>query len=351
MSDKIKLNNRGWFTEEGSENDVIVYSRISLSRNIKETVFPANMDRETEEKFYREIRAAVDNLDKGSFFHFSKLDYDERRLLSERHYIKGGASFERDPAVYITDDEKYLIVFNQDDHVMIKSFRAGLDLRKAYNNCNLADNLLEEKLSYAWSSKFGYLTSDLTAAGTGLKSSVMLFLPAITRTGKIDKVMKDVMQSGLSVTGFVGDGDNSSGDQYIIENQFSIGESEEEIINRIESISVMITDYEREVRDFLFKKEGAALEDEVMRAYGILKYCRILTINEAIKNLSLLKLGKYLNIINEGYITYCNINCLLIEIQKAHLNMALSGNDEADMKRAELVQTRLFKGKGKCLKD
>ncbi len=74
----------------------------------------------------------------------------------------------------------------------------------------------------------------------------------------------------------------------------------------------MITDYERESRDFLYKKEGNILEDEILRAYGTLKYCRILPVNEAINNLSLLKLGKYLNIINGDNITYCNINCLLI---------------------------------------
>ena len=342
MNSKFKLNNNAWFNEKGSENDVIVFSRITLNRNIENTVFPSNMDNETEADFYSRIKEAVDNLENGNLYNFSLLDYDDIKMLSERHYIKGGASFQRDPAVYIPDDEKFLILFNQDDHLSIEALKGGLDLRTAFNNCNLVDNLLEESLNYAYSSQFGYLTSSITNAGTGMKCSVMMFLPAISRNGKIDKVMKDVVQSGLSVTGFVGEGDSSSGDLYIIENQFSIGETEEEIIKRIESISTMITDYERESREFLYKKEGNLLDDEILRAYGTLKYCRILPVNEAINNLSLLKLGKYLNIINGDNITYCNINCLLIEIQKAHLNKAVPGDKETDVKRAELVKVRLF---------
>ena len=351
MNRKLKLNEKGWFCENGAENDVVVFSRICLNRNIEKTVFPSKMDSETEKIFYREIENAVEVLESGILYNFSSLDYDDRKILSERHYIKGGASFERNPAVFVSDDEKYLVFFNLEDHIKIESLKGGLDLRKAYNNCNLADNQLEEKLTYSYSNQFGYLTSSLTNTGTGMNCSVMLFLPAITRTGKIERVMKDVIQSGLAVTGFVGEGESSSGDLYLIENQFAIGETEEDIIKRLESISTMIIDYERESRDFLYRKEGKTLEDEVMRAYGALKYCRILPINEAIDNLSLLKLGKYLSIINEGSITYCKINCLLIEIQKAHLNRVVSGEEEADIKRAELVKTRLFERKGKCLKD
>ena len=342
MNKKLRLNNKGWYCENGAENDVVVFSRIYLNRNIEKTVFPSKMDSETEKKFYSQVESAVEVLDSGNLYSFSDLDYEDRNILSERHYIKAGASFEREPAVFVPDDEKYLVFFNLEDHIRIESLRGGLDLRKTYNNCNLVDNQLEEQLTYSYSNQFGYLTSSLTNAGTGMNCSVMLFLPAITRTGKIDRVMKDVVQSGLAVTGFVGEGEKSSGDLYVIENQFSIGETEENIIRRIESISTMIIDYERESRDFIYRKEKNILEDEVMRAYGALKYCRILPINEAIDNLSLLKLGKYLSIINEGNITYCKINCLLIEIQKAHLNRAVSGDEEEDIKRAEFVKNRLF---------
>jgi protein arginine kinase len=351
MSDKLNLQKSGWFDENGSENDVIVSSRICLSRNIKKTLFPSKMDRITEEYFYDTVKDAVRRLGEGTLVKISALDHTEKKLLSERRYIKSGASFEREPSIFVPDNEKYVIVFNQKDHIRIKSFKGGLDLRTAYNTCNNVDNILEEKLTFAWSEKFGYLTSSLTETGTGMKSSVMLYLPAIVRNGKIDKVMKDVVQAGLSVTGFVGEGENSSGDLYIIENQFSMGETEENIIKKIETVSLMLTDFERDSRNFLYRKDPDSLEDEIMRAYGLLKYCRKLSIYEAEKNLSLLKLGKYLNIINEGSITYSLINCLLIEIQKAHLNKAVDKYDDTDMKRAEIVKTKLFKGMERCSKD
>lgn len=272
MSDKFNLKKSGWFDENGAENDVIVSSRICLSRNISRMLFPSKMDRITEEHFFDTVKDAVTGLDSGSLVKISSLDYSEKKLLSERRYIKSGASFERDPSIFIPDNEKFVVVFNQKDHIRIKSFKGGLDLRTAYNNCNSVDNILEEKISYAWSDKFGYLNSSLTETGTGMKSSVMLYLPAITRNGKIDKVMKDIVQAGLSVTGFVGEGENSAGDLYIIDNQFSMGETEENIIKKIETISLMLTDFERESRDYLYRKDPDSLEDEIMRAYGLLKY-------------------------------------------------------------------------------
>ncbi len=348
---KLKLLENGWFNEQGAENDVVVSSRVRLCRNIENIVFPAKMDKETEEKFFYLINDSVSSFDGGGFFKLSSLSFDEKKMLSERSYIKAGAAFEREQYIYIPDGEEFIVIFNDTDHIRIKSLKGGLDLRSAYNNCNHADNILEEKIYYSFSTQFGYRTSSLTDTGTGLNCSVMLFLPAIVRLGKIEKVLKEIVQSGLSVSGFVSDDESSSGDLYIIENQFAIGESEEEIIRRLESISVMLTDHEREARRILYRNEKASLEDEILRSLGILKYCRLLTLNEAVKNLSLLKLGKYLNIINEEYITYSMLNCLLIGIKKAHLKDKLKDIENEDEKRAEFVKTKLFKGSEKCSRD
>jgi protein arginine kinase len=142
----------------------------------------------------------------------------------------------------------------------------------------------------------------------------------------------------------VGDGEteeDSLGDMYIIDNQFSIGKTEEALIIQLESITNLIAGYERETRNIIISGDRINMEDEVFRAKGILENCRKITLTEAIRHLSSLKLGKYYNLIDEN-ITYGKINCLLLQIQKSHIIKNNIQNSDEDKVRAEFIQSNLF---------
>ena len=342
VNNDFRLSPEGWFSREGREIDVINSSRIRLARNIEGLVFPEKMGSKDFNWFYDKITEETADLTGFGFYNLNALKLQERQMLAERHYLKPGATFSGEQCILIRDDEQVITVFNDSDHIRIKSLQSGLDLRNAYNYCNEMDNLLEEKFTYAVSPKFGYLTSDLTSAGTGMSASVMLFLPAIRRAGKIDKALTEIVRAGLSVKGFVGEGtEDSLGDLYIIDNQFSMGKTEEETIIQLESITSLIAGYERETRDIIFKSDRVNMEDEVFRAKGILENCRKITLVEAIRHISSLKLGKYYNLIDEN-ITYSEINCLLLQIQKSHLIKSNKKNSDEDTARAEFIRNNSF---------
>ncbi len=340
----LRLGMEGWFSNEGPENDVIISSRVKLSRNIEGFLFPEKMDSHDSELFSEKITEAVNDMDGYSFYKLNSLKLSERQMLSERHYTKTGASFEGEKYILIRDDEQVVAVFNDTDHVSIKSIKSGLDLRSAYNCCNEIDNCFEEKLNYSFHPKFGYLTAQIPSAGTGMNASVMLFLPAVRRAGKIDKALTEIVRAGLSVRGFVGDGEKgeeSLGDMYIIDNQFSIGKTEEELIIQLESITNIIAGYERETRNIIINSDRINMEDEIFRAKGILENCRKITLTEAVRHLSSLKLGKYYNLIDDN-ITYGKINCLLLRIKKSHIINNNEKNSDEDAVRAEFIRNTLF---------
>ena len=89
------------------------------------------------------------------------------------------------------------------------------------------------------------------------------------------KVFNAVAKLGLVVRGLYGEGTQVSGDLYQISNQFTLGKSEMEIIEIIESVIPRITNYERMARKALVAENKEQLEDRVWRSYGMLKVARI----------------------------------------------------------------------------
>ena len=85
---------------------------------------------------------------------------------------------------------------------------------------------LEQRVTYAFSEEFGYLTACPTNVGTGMRASVMLHLPALVLTKQIEKVFRALQKINLAVRGLYGEGSRASGDFYQISNQVTLGKSE-----------------------------------------------------------------------------------------------------------------------------
>ena len=206
------------------------------------------------------------------------------------------------------------------------------------------DTALEDTLDYAVSLEWGYLSAEVANAGTGLRMSVMLHLPALVRTAIIDKAMKAVVQVGMTVKGFFGNDENSLGDLYQVSNQLGLGFSETDLIEKLDAIASQLVHYERKAREELLENERFELEDEVMRALGTLTHCRMLSANEAISRLASLRLGAATGIISAPLE---RITAMLFLTQKAHIQYLLDSKDASadtriiDHIRAEVVRKAL----------
>ena len=104
-----------------------------------------------------------------------------------------------------------------------------------------------------------------------------------------------------------------------------------------------LVEYERHARTVLQEKRRVMLEDFVHRAYGTLLSARLLGIDEAIKLLSRLRIGRALEVVGSPDLAV--IHRLLLNVQPAHL-CALSGTSMEDGEetlaaRAEMVRNAL----------
>jgi protein arginine kinase len=183
-------------------------------------------------------------------------------------------------------------MINEEDHLRIQVLKSGMRLSHCAEQINRIDDMIEEKVAYAFSSRYGYLTACPTNLGTGIRVSVMLHLPALKITGQIEKFLNASRDMSLAVRGLFGEGTEAAGDFYQLSNQATLGISEKDIIALFENkIVPEIVEYENAARNQLLLKESDVLDDKISRAMALLKNAHLISSQEALFLLSHLRLG------------------------------------------------------------
>lgn len=310
-----------WLRGSGPESDIVISSRIRLARNLADFPFVrkcSEQDRESIEGALREHITQSDDFGGVSYIDVESLSPVDRQFLVERQLISRELS-ETDGArgVAVDPNEKYSLMINEEDHLRIQVMNSGLDLKSAWDQINRIDDLIEQRLTYAFHDRLGYLTACPTNVGTGMRVSVMLHLPALVITQQIEKVFRSLQKISLAVRGLYGEGSQAMGDFYQISNQITLGRGEEELIEQVSDVVPAMIDYERRAREFLVKQSQKDLHDRVSRAYGILCTAQMISSEETMMLLSSVRMGVNLGLIEDVEIP--TITQLFIHTQPAHL--------------------------------
>lgn len=340
-----------WFEKGSNSNDVVISSRIRLARNIEKYNFPNRLQEEDARKIINEVKEAVihagndksyfGSIDMNALSSLDKVAMVERHVISP-HFIKMAIS----TGLILSEDESISIMINEEDHLRIQSISNGFNLEEALKNANRMDDLLEEKITYAYDEKIGYLTACPTNVGTGLRASLMIHVPALETTGKLQFILDAIGKFGITVRGIYGEGSKARGSVFQISNQITLGHSENEIIDNLTSVTTQIVEQERALRRKLLMEKRLQFEDAVFRSYGTLANARILTSKEAMTLLSDIKLGYELGILQSESDESINIYGLMTCIQPANLQKKINKElklDERDIERATFIRDNLPK--------
>ena len=327
-----------WYIENGDQGDIVLSTRIRLARNIDEYPFPDKLDEKTKTEVCEKIRDIMLAQSAWNFSYINMKDLTKAQVISlaERHLISPDFASSRSGSLIITEDEAISIMLCEEDHIRLQVMMAGLAPKEAFSVADKIDNILSSQLNYAFDERIGYLTQCPTNLGTGMRASVMLHLPALTRCGQIGKLASTVSKLGLVIRGAHGEGTSPKGEIYQLSNQITLGISEEEALDNLQSITLQLVAQERAAAEKLM--ENPLEEDKIWRALGILKTARILSTDEFMELASLVRLG-----VRTGKIDYDikKLNELSYSVQPATIN-AHAGKDltanERDIYRAEAVR-------------
>ena len=151
--------------------DIILNSNLSLRRNIKGFDFPTTMTYEDSEKIVEMIREIYP----GEVILLSEIDENTKsKLINDMVLSEDIDSKLAQIAVVMKDD--YIITVNDRDHLAINIRAFDMNINKAYKRAYQIEAELDEKLDFAFSVEYGYLTSDARNAGAGIEARLKMFL-------------------------------------------------------------------------------------------------------------------------------------------------------------------------------
>lgn len=333
---------KNWILNEVNNDDIVLNSRVRLARNIQEMQFPEKLSfiegRKNGKMVYNALSAQIQ--DEDIVLHdmwdenqesFNK--YVEEYLISSdlvKNSNKG--------SFILNKDETIVIMINENDHIKIQCINSGFNLNEALEYAIDIDDKIEHTINYAFDEQLGYLTSNLSDVGTGLKASVMIHLPALTMNKEINNMKKDFKRTGIEINGVYIEDNKVIGNLYTISNAVTLGLTEEEIINKLKESVINIIKEEKKYREILMSKCRYEIEDKIFRALGVLNSAVLLDYSEMLEYLSMVRLGVELSLLN---INKAKLNQILVlssdmRIQNKY-DISLSPK-EIKHQRAKLVQ-------------
>lgn len=334
--------------EDGPESDVVVSTRIRNARNLKEYPFPVKMTNEQGEQVinlaYRIFSKDMNGVS-FNFCNITNISNIDKEALVEKHLISPNLLSSRvQSGVFLGDNEKISIMVNEEDHFRIQSMDAGFKINECLSNLNKIENYLEEKLEFAFSPRYGYLTSCPTNLGTGIRVSVMMHLPALVLTNYIDKIIAGCSKVGFTVRGIYGENTSNIGNIFQISNQVTLGITVDEIVENTISVAKQVISYERNLRKEVYDSRPIELEDKIYRAYGVFSNARKISTEEGLKLLSHIRLGVDLGLIKD--IDKKLLNELSINIKPANLCKVFGKEleyNKRDEMRANYIRQKINK--------
>lgn len=340
--------NKG-YEKSNINSDVVISTKVSIRRNIAKYNFVNRLSKEQAEQMIDEIIQIINAesnafLGKGKYINLSEITLNDKKVLYESGTItEKSLKKESNSGVIVFERNGISMLLNEDDHIVIQVICNGMDLKKAYNLANEVDDFLEEKVEYAFSGKFGYLSARPSNIGTGLHCSYTIHLPALKMYNQLQIILQVVGKFGVMTSGWLDDGADISGSIVDLSNQNTIGVSEEEIINNLNNITEQIINQERSTRNKIYNNNKLYLEDKIYRSYGMLTNARYMTFKESIGFLSDIRLGVELKILNNK-ISSSDICVLINKIQpgniQSHLGKKLK-KQEIEIERANLIREKL----------
>jgi protein arginine kinase len=324
----------------------IISTRMRLARNLESYPFPSRQTERQAEEVAAIVRNALSHLDEGW------VQYDMRvigkakaMLLQEQHLIS--PALVKNPCgwAFISPDETVSVMVNEEDHLREQYIVKGFELVSAYERVCSLDDGIGGYVGFAYDKKLGYLTACPSNVGTGLRASVMMFLPALERKNAIGEFLKEWSDCALTVRGVFGEGTASEGHRYQISNDKTLGLTEMEILDYMQAAISQIAEAEEAEREKLVRENGLQLRDEALRAYGILTNCARLEYKEMRNLLTQVKLGLAFGFFrirkNDPYV----LDALIDELRpysfcESH-ELFESSQEERDMRRAEVLRWML----------
>lgn len=321
--------------------DVAISSRVRLARNYEDVPFMPNMTDEWAEETIRRASEAIMNAPDATAyegFRLRELSEPEQQELVEHRFISYDLlEYAPYAAALLSSGRTVSVMINEEDHLRVQGLLPGLQLERAAELAFRADDALAEHAAFAFDERWGYLTACPANAGTGMRASVLMHLPALSAANQIGAALQNIAKLGLTLRGLYGEGSEAQGDMFLLSNQATLGRGEEDTLRALEAAAAQVSGHERAIREAIRKQDAVLLEDRLMRSVGILREARILRQRDFMRHMSDLRFACAIGLMDApvGY-----IDSLTMDLQPGTL-AAAAGRALSERETDELRARRM----------
>ncbi|WP_300711932.1 guanido phosphotransferase [uncultured Brachyspira sp.] len=285
-------NTANWIYKKGEDDNIVLYSKISIYRNLDNIRFFYNMDKDDFNKTDSILKTNIEELNLNlSYTKLINMPPINIRMLIENLTLPSNKNIVH-ASLFTNDDEDLSLLINSNEHLEIQTISRGLELESCFNKAYSIESSLDKRLDFAYDKKFGFLTSSPNIIGTALKAEVCIAVPCLVwkTPDNIDYIINECSKNGLDI--------NIKNGLLIISNNIMIGVTEKFILDSIIEKVKEISEKEKKIRNRIKKLDRVKAEDKIFRSYAVLSYARYLKYRELINYSLWLRLGIYYDMID-----------------------------------------------------
>lgn len=261
---------------------------LILRRNLAQYNFPGKLGLNEKEQVIGKLQNAMKGMQNPKFFSQKDLSSSDRELLYEHFFFLRGFDEVPDGSGLSLDEKGNLLaLYNMSDHLQIHGISPSTHWEDIWKQMN--EVLDQSELDFAFSPKFGYLTSNVSQCGTGLSVYAYLHLPALIHGKQLESAL--AQNEDVEFIGLAGDLKGVIGDIIIVRNLYSIGQSEEAILHAVQTAATKLIGAEKTMRFHLKEKPSTEIKDTISKGFGLLVHSYQLETKEALDLLSMMRLG------------------------------------------------------------
>jgi protein arginine kinase len=314
-------------------------SSFFLHRNIVGYNFPSKLTPSSSKDLLALLKKSFSKLEEIkdlTYLPAEVLSPQEKAFLCEHFLGMEGWQNASEGSAFILDSKShFLALLNIKDHLLLQWIDSAGQWDKAWNDLSEIENSLGKHLSYAFSSNFGYLTSDPKNCGTALTVICYLHLPCLIHANLLSDLISSRKDQSINALGISGTLDELEGDFLLLKNNYTLGLAEESILRDLHVTATQLILAEKNKRKEHQELGSSDLKDAISRAYGLLKHSFQLETKEALKAISSIKLG-----IDLGWVkgvTDSEINEIFFHCRRAHI---LQAGEKVTLNKKELAHVR-----------
>ena len=339
-------------TDSGKPETRVMYTVFSLYRNLSFFPFLPSAGPGQKKTIREKLTGLFSRNGMKNSFLLAEINPEEKLMLVERQLLSAFLSEPRtdedmDPmleesCIVLADGGMASALINTGEHLKFSTFVAGYaGIESGKEAIRKKINVLSHE-TWAYDPQFGYLNSDPSKAGFGLRVTAVVHLPGVYFSRQQEMLIKSLQAMGMKGSG---SGDLSGkGGFFWISSKGSLGQSEDEIfmnfINKLDKCLQL----EDELALSLYKKDKNRMEDLIFRSFYLLLSARILPFSEFLELSSRVRLGVYYQLLNPELLELLDI--LQVKSNSAHLRLteaSAPSAEECNVIRATMVRITLNK--------